>query len=284
MSTNQSYLWTNGTNPLHHQKFNLNEIAIYRNGQPVVGTSISTTSDQRVYFNTLKALVFLDKGGHGFPLANYPNHIILAFDLTSTQEASHDFIHRELTNCLFSLKLTFGTISGHNVEILFLGEGSSTFYVNSERKLRRTWFLDIRLMKNFEISYLVSKCFHLKHKFCGVFAEFLKLRIFQDCQIIALLWSVPQYQHHQVVIGYWFVIINKKRYTLLIHLGRHQIATILYTLERCSSTSKKKLFNSSDYNQFRTQTQNCVESFVFILLILFSHIAIRMLTTWMMMI
>ena len=137
MSTNQSYLGTNRTNPFHYQKFNLNEIVIYRNGLPVVGTPISTTSDQRVYFNTLEALDFLDKGGHGIPLADYPNHFILAFDLTSTQEASHDFIHPELTNCSISVELTFGTPLGDNVEILFLGERSSTFYVNSERKVTK---------------------------------------------------------------------------------------------------------------------------------------------------
>ena len=73
MSTNQSYLGTNRTNQFHYQKFNLNEIVIYRN------TSIS---DQRVYFNTLGALDFFDKVGHGIPLADYPNHFIYAFDLT----------------------------------------------------------------------------------------------------------------------------------------------------------------------------------------------------------
>ena len=137
MSTNQSYLGTNRTKPFHYQIFNLNKIVIYRNGLPVVGTPISTTSDQRVYFNTLEALDFLDKGGHGIHLADYPNHFILSFDLTSTQEASRDFIHPELTNCSISVELTFGTPLGDNVEILFLGERSSTFCVNSERKVTK---------------------------------------------------------------------------------------------------------------------------------------------------
>ena len=137
MSTNQSYLGTNRKNPFHDQIFNLNKIVIHRNGLLVVGTPISTTSDQRVYFNTLEALDFLDKGGLGIPLADYPNHFILAFDLTSTQEASHDFIHPELTNCSISVELTFGTPLGDNVEILFLGERSSNFYVNSKRKVTK---------------------------------------------------------------------------------------------------------------------------------------------------
>ena len=55
----------------------------------------------------------------------------------STQEASHDFIHPELTNCSFSVELTFGTPLADNVETVFLEERISTFYVNSERKVTK---------------------------------------------------------------------------------------------------------------------------------------------------
>ena len=109
---------------------------IYRNGLPVVGTPISTTPDQRDYFNTLGTLDFLDKGGHGIPLADYPNHFILAFDLTSTQEASHNLIHLELTNCSISVELTFGTPLSNSVETLFLGERSSIFILTLNEKLQ----------------------------------------------------------------------------------------------------------------------------------------------------
>ena len=132
MATNQAYLGTNCTNSFHYQKFNLSQIVVYRNGQPIVGTPVSTTFNHRIYFKTLEALEFLDKGGHGITLENYPNHFILAFDLTSTQEASHDFIHPELTNCSISVQLTFDGALAANVEILFLGERRSTFYINSE--------------------------------------------------------------------------------------------------------------------------------------------------------
>ena len=98
-ATNQAYLGSNRTNPFHYQKFNLNQIVVYRNGQPIVGTPVLTTFNHRIYFNTLEALDFLEKGGHGITLDNYPNHFILAFDLTSTQEGSQDFIHPELKNC-----------------------------------------------------------------------------------------------------------------------------------------------------------------------------------------
>ena len=40
MATNQAYLGTNRTNPFHYQKFNLSQIVVYRNGQPIVGTPV----------------------------------------------------------------------------------------------------------------------------------------------------------------------------------------------------------------------------------------------------
>ena len=137
MATNQTYLETNQTNPFHYQKFNLSQIVVYTNGQPIVGTPVSTTFNHSIYFNTLEAFDFLDKDGHGITLDKYPHHFILAFDLTSTQEASHHFIHPELTNCSISVQLTFDGALAANVEILFLGERSSTFYVNWERKVTK---------------------------------------------------------------------------------------------------------------------------------------------------
>ena len=115
MAANQAYLGTNRTNLFHPQKFNLSQIVIYKNGQPIVGIPVSTTFNHSIYFITLKALDFLDKGGHGITLDNYPIHFFLDFDLTSTQETSHDLIHPELTNCSISVQFTFGGALASNV-------------------------------------------------------------------------------------------------------------------------------------------------------------------------
>ena len=136
-ATNQAYLGTNCTNPFQYQKFNWSQIVVFRNGQPIVETPVSTIFNHRIYFKTLEALDFLDKGGHGITLDNYRNHFIMAFDLTSTQDASHDFIHPDFTNCSISVQLTFDEALAANAEILFLGERSSTFYINSERKVTK---------------------------------------------------------------------------------------------------------------------------------------------------
>ena len=137
MSSNTAYLGTNRTNPFHYQKFQLNEIIIYRNGLPIAGTPVSTIDNKRIYYNTLEALEFVFNNSHGISLANYHNHYIKAFDLKSCQEASHDFIHPELTNCTISVELKFDAPLGENVELLFMGERASTVYVRSDRKIAK---------------------------------------------------------------------------------------------------------------------------------------------------
>ena len=49
----------------------------------------------------------------------------MVFDLTSTQQASHDFIHPEITNCSISIELKFSAALAHNVEIFLIGEKAS---------------------------------------------------------------------------------------------------------------------------------------------------------------
>ena len=211
MSTNQSYLGTNGTKPFHYQRFNLNEKVMYRNGLPVVGTPFSTTSDQRVCFNMLQALNFLDKGDHGIPLAGYPIHFVLAFDLTSTQEASHDFIHPELTKWSISFQFHSSSFLEHFwvTTLKFYSQENEVqlFTLTMKEQSQKSQLLHIRLMDNFEIKYLMKNVFIWRTSF----AECLQLIVFHDCQTIALWGLMPQYQHHRVIIGYWFVIIEKEK-------------------------------------------------------------------------
>ena len=61
----------------------------------------------------------------------------MAFDLISTQEASRDFIHPELTNCTISVELNFFAPLGENAELFFMGERASTVYVRSDRKIAK---------------------------------------------------------------------------------------------------------------------------------------------------
>ena len=50
-------------------------------------------------------------------LDHYPNDSTLAFDLTSLQEASHDFNHPENTNCSKLVHITFDGLQAGYAEI-----------------------------------------------------------------------------------------------------------------------------------------------------------------------
>ena len=127
-----AFIGTNTANPFHYQKFGLREITIYRNGFSTAGTPMSTTDNKKLYYNSMSALAYVENG-HGIPLSEFANHYIMVFDVTSTQEATHDFVHPELTNSSLSVELKFNAALAHNVEIFFLGEKASTIYIDSAR-------------------------------------------------------------------------------------------------------------------------------------------------------
>ena len=60
-------------------------------------------------------------------------------------------------------------------------------------------------MDNFEITYLVNKCFHLKHKFCGVFAADNFPRLPENCfAVVNASISTSSGSH-------WLLICNYKK-------------------------------------------------------------------------
>ena len=113
---------------------------IYRKGMPVGDSPISTNENKRLYFNTISDLAFFDNG-HGISLKDFPNHLIMVFDMTSTQEASHDFIHPELTNCSISIELNISTAWPSNIEIFVIGEKASIIFVDSARRVSKNHIL-----------------------------------------------------------------------------------------------------------------------------------------------
>ena len=136
MCASEAFIGKTDVNPLHFSKNDLAEVTIYRNGFPTAGTPISTEDDKRLYFNSMGALAYVEYG-HGIPLSEFQNHYIMVFDLTSTQEATHDFIHPELTNASISVELKFKTSLRANTEIIFLGEKASTIYIDSNRNVSK---------------------------------------------------------------------------------------------------------------------------------------------------
>ena len=140
LNTNEAFLGNNRQNPFHFLKFNLEQIYVYRNGLPVADSPISTADDKRLYFRTILDLAYIDNG-HGISLTDYPNHFIMVFDLTRTQQASHDFIHPELTNCSISVELKFSVALPNNIEIFIIGEKASTIFVDNARRVSKNHIL-----------------------------------------------------------------------------------------------------------------------------------------------
>lgn len=140
LCTNAAFLGSKTTNPFHYQKFHLNEITVYRNGFPVAGTPLPTENEKRTYLNTMDALAFAHLS-HGIPFEDYANHFLMVFDLTSTQQASHDYLYPELTNATISLELKFTNNLTESIEVFLLGEKASTIYINSNRKVSKNVIL-----------------------------------------------------------------------------------------------------------------------------------------------
>ena len=103
----------------------MNGVTVYRNGNPTAGTPLSTDDEKRVYMTTMDALAF-GYHGHGIPFTKHTNQFMLVFDLTSKQQASHDFTNPELTNAALFLELKFTEAPPANTEVFLLGETAST--------------------------------------------------------------------------------------------------------------------------------------------------------------
>ena len=140
LKTNEAFLGNNRQNLFQFRKFNLEHIYVYRNGLPVADSPISTADDKRLYFNTISDLAYIGIG-HGISLTDYPNFFIMVFHLTSTQQASHDFIQAELTNCSISVELKFSVALPNNFEIFIIGEKASTIFVDSARRVSKNHIL-----------------------------------------------------------------------------------------------------------------------------------------------
>ena len=146
MNTNNAFLRTNRTNRFHNQKFGLKLITSRRNGLPIGSTPISTQNHKRPFFSTLSALGLLHCG-LGITLDNFQQHFIRCFDLKSTQQAAHDFLHPELSKCSVSLDLQFSNGLTATWKLLFGVYAHPMYSLHPTAKSQRTSF-QFRLSEN----------------------------------------------------------------------------------------------------------------------------------------
>ena len=114
---------------------------MYWNGLPVADPPISTTDDKRLYLNTISDWAYIDNG-HGISLTDYPIHFIMVFGLTSTPQASHNFLNHELKSFSILIELKFATALPNSIEIFIIGEKTSKIIVYSTRKLSKNHILN----------------------------------------------------------------------------------------------------------------------------------------------
>ena len=96
----------------------------------IANTRNSTQDDKPLLFNTLSALGLLHCG-LGITVDNYQQPFDMCFDLTSTQQAAHNFLHPELINTY----RTYGVTA--NPEIFVWGVRSSNVYITSDREITK---------------------------------------------------------------------------------------------------------------------------------------------------
>ena len=140
LNTNEAFLGNNRLYPFHYRNFGLQQIYVYRNGLPVADSPKSTDDNKRLYFNTISDLAYIDNG-QGIKLSECSNYFLMIFDLTSTQQASHDFIHPDLTNSSITVELKLSAALPNNIEIFIIGEKTSTIYVDSARRVSKNHIL-----------------------------------------------------------------------------------------------------------------------------------------------
>ena len=110
--------------PFQYKTFQLSKIEIQRdNGVPIAGTSIETTKNNRLSYNTNCALNF-GKGGIGIEMSDFDgNHCSLVLDLTSSRETGKAlFLIPELRGAGITLKLSFTEALTHPVDLFSVGE------------------------------------------------------------------------------------------------------------------------------------------------------------------
>ena len=112
MSISEAYLGTNRINHFHLVRF---ESVHSLHKQPTHYRSSNLNNIQQK--NTLDALDFVLITSYGINLANYDKHYVVAFDLTSNQEASKDLIHPELTNYTILVELIFDACLSNYVKL-----------------------------------------------------------------------------------------------------------------------------------------------------------------------
>ena len=127
MNTNSAFTGSYTENPFWYQQFELRQIRILGQGQPIV--DFDTADNCRLYVTTMKAMNFQDDIP-SIPIDNFKDHYVLVFDLTSMQDATENCHYPELVGEPLRLELNFTFPLDHVTELIVLGERMSSVAVD----------------------------------------------------------------------------------------------------------------------------------------------------------
>ena len=122
MNKNSAFTGSYTENPFWYQQFDLRQIKLLRRSQPIV--DFDAADNCRLYVTTMKAMNFQDD----IPSIlndNFKDHLVLAFDLTSMQDATENCHYPELVGEPLRLELNFTFPLEHVTELIVLGERKS---------------------------------------------------------------------------------------------------------------------------------------------------------------
>ena len=115
-----------------------------------------------------------------------------------------------------------------------------------------------------DINDLIQKCRKLKYKFCGVFAaNNFPQKLHKNSFLIVNASPSNNPGTH------WLLLCNRHNKKLFLRTPWDNRLLPIETYITYSLTLMHKYVNSSNINQFRVKTQNCVDFFVFILRMLY---------------
>ena len=123
MNTNFDFTGCFTENPFWYQQFDLRQIRILREGQPIV--DFDTVDNCRLHVSTMKALNFQDDIP-SIPIDDFKDHYVLVFDLTSMQDATENCHYPELVGEPLRLELNFSNPLENVTELIVLGERMSS--------------------------------------------------------------------------------------------------------------------------------------------------------------
>ena len=161
MNSNSAFTGSFAENPFWYQHFNLRDIRIRRGRQPIVHHD--TTDNCRLHVTTMKAMNFQDDIP-SIPVDNFKDHYVLAFDLTSMQDATEHSHYPELIGEPLRLELYISSPLEIVTEVIVLGERMSSVAVGNLVLWERIFELD-----NTSLKQIVNRILLLKYRYMGSF-------------------------------------------------------------------------------------------------------------------